>query len=328
MFTPALVGSINNSGKRKTVPGGVSGLQDWINRSTASGVFRALRFDTDAAVNNFRFTNGVGLDSSPAGGSVGSYVRRNATEGILGDGALELEQMTDGNMNSYLWVPFDNTKSTWQFNETGYNRGPGEEFYMQVRMKSNCGGDGSTGGGGRKNFSVSRLTSSYTFNELVVQDTNYRGVIQMYQGLGPTGTPYQPFEELTGGSDFNFQPGSQYATAPAYCSYQAGDYMNQAACATYFNGEWVTYLLHVIPSTDGVADGTCELFIWKTGMSDYVRLIQKTSFEMNYDSDKPDGFNAAILWIYETGRTAGAANQKQWYDQLILSTDFIPRPQV
>lgn len=325
ILNSATISSVGNS--RKTLPSGVSGLQDWINRSTASGVFRALRFETDASVNNFRFTNGTGLDTSPAGGSVGSYVRRNATEGILGDGALELEQMTNTNMSSYLWVPFDNTKSTWQFNETGYNRGPGQEFYMQVRMKSNCGGSGSTGGGGRKNFSVTRLTSSYTFNELVVQDTNYRGVLQMYSGFRD-GVAYNPINEAVAPSDFNFQPGSLYATAPAYCSYQAGDYMNQAACATYFNNEWVTYLLHVIPSDDGVANGTVELFIWKPGMTDYVRVIRQTSFEMNYDSDKPDGYNAAILWIYETGRTAGPSNQKQWYDQLILSTNFIPRPQV
>lgn len=327
MMLPSVAAAAASARGRRVAPGGVTLQSDWVSRSTAAGVFRAIRFDSDANVDNFRFTNGVGLDQSPAGGSVGSYVRRNPTEGIMGDGALEMEQQTDSNMSSYWCLPFDSSKSTWQFNETGYNRGPGEEFYMQVRMKTNCGGQDSTGGGGRKNFSVSRLTNSYTFQEQVVQDTFYRGVIQMYSGFRE-GAAYNPISTQVGGSDFDLQPGSNYAEAPAYCSYQGGDYVNQAPCATYFNGEWITYLLHIIPSDDGVSNGTTELFIWKDGWADYKRVIQATSFEMNYDSDKPDGFNAAILWIYETGRTAGAANQKQWYDQVILSTQFIARPQI
>lgn len=299
--------------------------QDWINRSTGSGVVRAFRFNDVANVNNFRFTNGVGLDLNPTPGSVGSYVSQDLTDGIFGDGAAKLTQMTDQNMSSYLWIPFDPAKSTWQNNETGYNRGPGQEFYMQVFMKSNCGGSAGTGGGGRKNMSVSRLTNSYTLNELVVQDTNYRGVIQMYSGFRD-GVAYNPINTAVPPSDFNFQPGSTYATAPAYCSYQAGDYMNQPACATYFNGEWICYLMHVIPSDDGVSNGTVELSIWRNGWADYEKVISQSSFQMNYDSDKPDGFNATLLWIYETGRTSGPANQTQWYDQYIMSTSFIPAP--
>lgn len=303
----------------------ISALQDWINRSTHPDVFRAVRFDTNAAVNNFRFTNGVGLDPNPAEGSVGSFVRRNPTEGIIGDGALELEQQTNNNMNSYWHLPFDSAKSTWLYEETGYNRGPGQEFWVQLRMKTNCGGQSSVGGGGRKNFSVTRLTNSYTFNELVVQDTFYRGVIQMYSGFRE-GVAYNPISDQVGGSDFDLQPGSTYATAPAYCSYQAGNFLTQPSCATYFNGDWVTYLLHVIPSTDGVSNGTVELEIWKPGWADYRKVISKSSFQMVYDSDKPDGYNALICWIYETGRTSGPANQKQWYDEVILSTSRIARP--
>jgi hypothetical protein len=302
----------------------LSATESWLYRSTLPGTFRKLRFDTVASVNNFRFSSGVGLDSNPTAPAVGSYVRRNPTEGIIGDGALELEQMTSGNMNSYLWVPFDSSRPTWQFNETGFNRGPGEEFYVQVWVKTNCGGDNSTGGAGRKVFSVTRGSASYTFNEIVVQDTEYRGVMQMYQGMGPTGTAYDPFLEARGASDFDLQPGADYVAEPSYCSYQAGDYENQAACATWFNDEWVQYRLHVIPSTDGVADGTIELEFWKTGMATSKKAMSRSSCEMNYDSDKPDGYNHFIAWIYETGRTSGPANQKQWYDQIIISRNPIP----
>lgn len=297
-------------------------IESWLYRSTLAGTFRSLRFDTAAAVDNFRFTSGVGLDQSPSSG-MGLNVRRNATEGIIGDGALELEQLTSDNMSSYLWLPFDSSKQTWQFNETGFNRGPGEEFYVQVAMKSNCGGSAGTNGEGRKNFSVTRLTASYTANELVVQDTLYRGIIQMYSGYRD-GVAYNPVLEDVGGGDFDLQPGGDYATPPDFCSYADGDYINQSGCATYFNGEWITYLMHVIPATDGASNGTLELSIWKSGWSAYKKIVSQTGFEMNYDSDKPDGYNAFIAWIYETGRSGGPSNQKQWYDQIILSRNYIP----
>lgn len=308
------------------IVGDVSALESWLYRSTLPGVFRKLRFDTNASVDNFRFVDQVGLQQTPSG--QGLNVRRNPTEGIIGDGALELEQLSNGNLASYLWLPFDQTRTTWQFNETGFNRGPGEEFYVQVRVKTNCGGVAGVNGQGRKVFSVTRGTASYTANELVVQDTLYRGIMQMYQGLGPgygQGTvAYQPFDTPRPGADLDLQPGSDYVAEPAYCSYQAGNYMSQAACATWFNNEWVQYRMHVIPSTNGVSNGTLELEFWKTGMAASKKVISLTNIPMFYDGDKPAGYNHFIAWIYETERTSGPANQKQWYDQIIISRNSIP----
>jgi hypothetical protein len=307
---------------------------DHVNRMTGASVFRAMDFPSATPVNNYRFSDGIGHDPTPTGGSTGSYVRWAPNDGSFGMGCLELEQMTSGNMNSYLWVPFDNTKATYEFNDSGYNRGPGQAFWMQVQMKTNCGGMASTGGGGRKEFSVSLLTNSYTAQELVYQDTNYRGVAQMYQGVGPN-SAYEGFEEQTAvlgyspydpGIDFNLQPGGDYNTAPAFCSYANPTApASQGACWNLQNGEWVTYLMYVLPSSDNVANGKVELYGWVDGMTDYVKIMSKDPFLIKYDSGKVF-YNAALLWIYETGRTSGAANHKQWYKSLILSTATIPAP--
>lgn len=307
-------------------PPGTDLGEDWTARSSGTQVFRALRFPSAANVNAFRFSSGVGHDPNPSAGSLGSYVRWNATDGIMGDGALELEQHVSDNVNSYWWLPFDPAKTTYEFNETGLNFAPGQDFWVQFREKTNCSGASSTGGGGRKVASASRLTASYTAQEIVMQDTQYRGVFQMYQGLALDGTAYKPFEEPAGAGDFNFQPGSEYAVPPGFCSYQQVNVGNLANCWTWGASEWICYLMHIKPSTDNVANGRVRVWAWKPGMSDYVLITRKESFGMRYDADKPHGYNAFLAWIYETGRTAGPANQKQWYDQVILSRGYVPPP--
>jgi hypothetical protein len=303
-----------------------SAAGDWVARSTATGVIWAQLFEDEASVANYRFTNGVGLDLTPSPGSTGSYVRYLAGGGILGNGCLELEQRTDGNMSSYWCRPFNPALTQYQMTGAGGDKTAGQPFYLQVRVKTNCGGEGSTGGAGRKVFSVSRTENSYTWQEVVVQDTWYRGVFQMYQGMGSGNEAYKSFEEPIGGSDFNFQPRSEYAISPAYCSYQAGNYPNQAACWTWGDDEWITYMMYVLPATDQQSNGHVTMWVWKPGMSGYVKVMDKPNLYMRYDTDKTFGFNAALLWIYETGRTAGPSNQKQWYDQVILSTQPIACP--
>jgi hypothetical protein len=85
-------------------------------------------------------------------------------------------------------------------------------------------------------------------------------------------------------------------------------------------------MMYVLPATDQQSNGHVTMWVWKPGMSGYVKVMDKPNLYMRYDTDKTFGFNAALLWIYETGRTAGPSNQKQWYDQVILSTQPIACP--
>jgi hypothetical protein len=303
-----------------STPGGT--LQaDWDARAAigiASGGWAQL-FESDADVSNWRFTNGVGWDPTPAGGSTGSYVRRLAGGGIMGNGCLELEQMTGGNMSSYWQRCFDPAISNWQSNCPNGQRFAHQPFYVQLRFKTNCEGvQGGVGGGGRKLWSVSRMENSYTFQEQVIQDTNYKGVIQGYQGKGDAST-YQPYEVAAGGSDFNLQPGSQYSPNGGYCSYQLiADGIRTDSWMSGIN-VWTTYLMYVEPADHGQSNGRVTVWAHREGMSDYVRIINKLSFYMEYDGDKAAAFNAFLAWMYETGRTSGLAGLKQWYDQIIYS---------
>lgn len=324
MILPAVTSSLRKNKRANPPPSSL--LSDWIARSTGSGVIRSSLFESDSSVDNFRFTNGVGHDPNPTEGSKGTFVRRDPTGGIMGNGCLELEQMTDDNMNSYWQIPFDTSLTTWSSATTGYKTAH-QPFYVQVAVKTNCFGvQGGVGGGGRKFWSVSSMQNSYTFQEQVFEDTLYKGVFAMYQGKGNTST-FQPYKEPAGAFDFNEQPGSEYAESPGFCSYSAINEDDRSNCWIPGN-TWEWHLLYVDPATDQTADGTITVWVWKPGMSDYVRIIHKTDFYMEYDSDKTKGFNAFIAWIYETGRSSGDANLKQWYDQVILSTEFIPRPLV
>lgn len=216
--------------------------------------------------------------------------------------------------------------------KAGGDRVAGQPFYLQLRSKTNCSGVAGTNGGGRKVFSVSRTENSYTVQEIVAQDTYYRGVFQMYQGMGAGGTAYLSFEEHAGAYDFNFQPGSAYAKSPGYCSYtkvKAGD---RTDCWLWGDNQWTTYLMYVSPAANQTANGAVTVWAWRPGMPDYVKIMDKQNLWMTYQGTDSlgntlaPGFNAALLWIYETGRTGGPSGQKQWYDQVILSKNHIACP--
>lgn len=278
----------------------------------------------------------MGWDPNPAPGSRGSYVRRNPTDGILGRGCLELEQLTNGNLNSYWWRPFNPARAQYQMYDAGGDLGAGEEFYLQVRLKVSAArlGIAGAGGGGNKLFSVSRTENSYTAQEIVAQDTFYRRVFQMYQGVGAK-TAYQSIEEPVPPYDFNLEPGSEFAKAPSYCSYAKVSAGDRSGCWLLGPDEWMTYLMRVVPSRPATSNGTLQVWAWKAGMSGYVKIVDKQNLWMTYDNQQlsngafpPPAFNAVLLWGYETGRSSGPAGQKQFYDQVILSRSHIACPSV
>lgn len=291
---------------------------DWLARQAVAVAANGWgqTFETDADVDNWRFTNGVGWDPTPAG--VGANVRRNATEGIMGRGALEIEQLTTGNMNSY-WTRCFNPAIAHYTSNAGGDRTAGQEFWLQFRGKANDQGQGSTGGEGRKFFSASRSEASYTFQEIVWQDLFNRGVYQMYQGMGVGSVQYAPFEEGGyPGSDINLQPGSDFAEpgGRGYCSYQLVGASDRTDCWVQ-DETYITYNWRIKPATDQTADGIFTGWAARAGATSWTKIMDKQSLWMHYDPGFTAGFNAVLAWIYETNRTAGPANQKQWYDQII-----------
>lgn len=334
MFGMSSLGSFAGEGRpariTPTVQGSTTLMQDWITRSTSPGVFRAHLFTQDSDVNNFRFSDTIAWDPTPAPGSTGSFVRRNPTQGIMGNGCLEMEQLTNGNMNSNWWLPLNPALTHYQLSGAGGDHYFGQPLYAQFRFWTNYNGIAGTNATGRKRAEFTRTEQTFTNQEIVMSDVNTVGVFQMYSGIGPDGSNFANFAEaVPGGSgDYNYQPGSQYAVAPGYCSYQGNQHGDKSNCWQDFNNTWITYLFHVNPSQDQVANGTITVWAWLPGMSDYVRIMSKVNQKMFYDADKTLGFNAFVLWCYENNRSAGPAGQFQRYDQVILSTQMIPAPTV
>lgn len=316
-------------------------LADWNARLATPGLVRAQRFTSAADVNKYRYSNGIGYDPTPAPGSIGSNVYFVSNDGVIGDGAMRQDQLSTGNMNTVWWMPFDpalvDGNSLNQENPSAIGFGPGQGFYMQIAIKGNqYGNNNSQGGEGRKMFSVSRTRMTDTDQEIVTVDQFYRGVYSAYQGYGimasTTGwLQHNPI--ATGplaGADFNLQPGSTYAVSPAYCSYQQVNMGNKANCWVIQNNVWVHYLIYVLPSHYQTADGHYTVWAWTHGMPDYAMVIDVPNFAMQYGEDGVhtgvDNLNAMVAWIYDTGSAGVTSPTSQWYDQILIGTQFIPHP--
>ena len=201
-----------------------------------------------------------------------------------------------------------------------------------------AGVNNTTGGGGRKVFSLTRTSYSDTDQELVFLDTYYRGIFEMYQGYGNypantgTYTGYNPIATSVGsGGDYNLEPGSTYAVSPGYCSYQSVNGGNKANCWVLTNNEWITYYFYVLPSSQQTANGRIIVNVWVPGMSGYAQVMDSGAIGMQYgNSDTPgavaSGYNAGIFWIYDTGSTGVTSPTYQYYDQLIVSSQPIAVP--
>lgn len=75
----------------------VTPLSDWVSRSTGPGVIWAQRFTQDLDVNRFLGAN------TPNKTTAAAFIRRSATDGILGDGCME-HFFPQGGLPQYGWV--------------------------------------------------------------------------------------------------------------------------------------------------------------------------------------------------------------------------------
>ena len=300
--------------------GGGTLMQDWIARSTAPGVQWSSLFTTAADVSNWRFTNAIGWDQNPTPGSGGSYVRRSATEGIMGNGALELEQPAVADLNSsYYWRDFNPASTHMTFaTDAGGNRGPGQEFWIQLRVKGTHFGTGV--GGGRKIMDIARNEQTSIGQKLVWEDTHFIGIFAMYQGRTADGT--------FNGGIFREQP-------PGFQNRQPGSsqhvclYPNFTDCFELENNVWWTWQFYVKPANEATSNGVLTVKAWKPGLSDWITVLHVSDLYCEYSNPPyPSAMNALALFTYETTGTSGIPGVYQWYDQIIVSHQVIARPQV
>jgi hypothetical protein len=98
---------------------------------------------------------------------------------------------------------------------------------------------------------------------------------------------------------------------------------------------WVTYLIHMLPGRQGVAETTCEVFAAIDGATSYTTILSGATYAWNYEFDlarDPPAFNSfsptnyANAYVGTGSVGAPSASNAIEYTQIILSRNTIPVP--
>lgn len=346
-YTLSCSGDGGTSSKSVTVTvssaaGGVDADADWLARSTAPGVVMATRFDSEADVSNW------------IAGTNGDHLSWDQSRKASGNGSLRFAILkTDGasSGNWARWLADDHREFL-----------PGDTFYVQYRqyVPAYLATHDFVGGGGWKQSIISRHAASMNgvsqqepygsnqLNEIVIQNTNHRGIVQGYNR--DTEGRFPPWEVAAGtgcsSSDFIFQNAvdrgpqsvgtacendrarygglySYYQTKPS--GYQEGAPDPLSGGFRYYPDEWLTIMIEVKLGQYGTSsyDTQVKVYAAREGKP-YELIIDRR------DLDLGDGPGHDTLWLlpYNTDRQPDSSRQDTFtnYDEAIVSTQFIPAP--
>lgn len=311
--------------------GGALGLaQDWLDRSTASGVTQAIRFDVSTNATSY---------AHPDSGQ--PNVVQNPTGGILGDGCLRINVPASSGSNPGAWrVPFD---SSWTTDSQGFGSA---DYYTQFRVKFGPNrwttDPGASGGAKIANWSQYKQSSpgssqSHLNSEVVAQFLSQtESALIGYNDTASAGGQSSNIFDLVDypqSGDINFQNsvdnGSGIADKFArYCLYQPGAPSNiSAGCVRFVEGVWYTIYVHQkVVTPNGTTGNIFEMSYAGPDDTTYRPLVSLTNQLFGYDADAPNGNNGLWLLPYKTGRTSGSETYHE-YDQVIVSTSPIACPQ-
>lgn len=301
---------------------GVTALQDWINRSTATGVVQSQRFTSSSDVS-------LGLHGV-------SYpnVTFDASDGIIGDGALKVNiPSTDGANSGAWWIPLN---SSWTSDGEGFGS---TDFYVQFRWKPGANRFVATnGGGGFKivlfgcyKFSDPANSISHPIGEFEIGSYIYNAMLSAYRDASsspPGGGSADGFYEPYGPSDFKLQNaidnGSGLSDPDRFCLYQGGP---TAGCWYIDDQAWMTIDVHIKQASMGGTTGNrFELWATRYGSQVRTKLLNFSDFTLGFDSVIPNGVNMFYATPYDTGRIDSSVDTAVWYDQIIVSTQMIAVP--
>jgi hypothetical protein len=257
----------------------------------------------------------------------------------LGNGRDEDDPGANDTLTVRDWVPTDGGATLTQFDNVGYYGHPsydpgggvfdGNEYYLQYRFKADprrmSVGNDAVG----KLITICTNNRSLTDQTIVVYSAyptpNGFGNPNYFRAYYyPSGS--QPIE--TG--DALGRPGQQvgselnagYASVGDYCAVGTA---GEGRCWAYSEG-WDTILIHSVPGRTGVAEALWEVWAAHPGETSYTKI-----YDMFYAPDTynfgQSGYNALDFSIYQNGNVQ-ATDFYQRYDQIILSQNFIPCPQV
>jgi hypothetical protein len=313
------------SGTTQTPGGSGSALQDWINRSTATGVVMATRFTQTSHVTSWTHNDGTQ-----------DHLEFRSTGGIIGDGCMRINVLpTDGPSSGQWRRPLNDSWTT-----NGNSGIQSEDYYIQFRCR--FGPDRltpSVNGGGNKlcivggyNYTSPNSSHSNVDSEVVVTNPDWLEIPIVYNHNA--GQQVQRFQSGVGGFSTTQQPardrGTSFSGLDRYCVYQNSSNPTSPGCWFFEEEEWFTVYMHLKQNTPGGSSGNrLELYVARDGETSYSRLFDETNFAWALDStDAPRGLVGLWLLPYDTNRTSGTVTTYQEYDQVIVSTQPIACPQV
>lgn len=347
-----------------TAPGGqpsTAAEDDWIARSTGSGVIFAHDFRSAAEVDLFRWTGGYAGGNDPlAKGVNASRCFWQSADGIPGTGGKCLEQFrpagsdeasgawwrifspvanngrsvpdpaANGTIPLETWAPTDGGDQTNTWGQRGVIAHPsfsgtpyiGTELYLQVRVKMDP--RRSTGG---NESALSQVGSDgggklfFISNHL--QSLSSQEVVTYSRGHNGGGPGSPNFQRLYVTSGF-----LPLELADGSSGQQIRNDLGFCDVSTSpgncwsYSGGWDTLLYHWQPGRPGIKETRARIYGVNEGLSAY-RLLWDATYSTEYST--VNGFNAFISSAFQNG-----ANMPQdfWhrYTQIILSKNFIPCP--
>jgi hypothetical protein len=313
----------------------VAMAEDWATRSSKPEVLMATKFDTAAEVTDWRVANGAAdhvtwdqtMSASPGGGSLRFAI-------------LKTDAASSGDWSR--WLSDDQREF-----------GEGDEFYVQYRqyVPTFLATHDFAGGGGWKQSIISRHSAamgpapygSNQLNEIVLQNTNHRGIVQGYnRDLDGKFPPWEvPAVTACSNSDFRYQNaidrGPQSIGTPCqndrarygglYSYYQSnpsGAPDPLTGAFIYYPNEWVTYLFRVRIGTYGSNNHLVQVWGVRQGDTQYTLIHDKQNLRLG------QGPPHDALWLlpYNTNRVADAGRQDTFtaYDEVIVSLAPIAAP--
>lgn len=342
----------NILGGATSLPCPAEGVEaDWNARTSGSAVVWFHDFRTDAEVDAYRWSPGFGND--PGDTHRPGLCRRNTSDGITGGGCLELIYPVGSSAAPGWWRPFGPMSGisngrgdddpgangtialeSWDTSTRGVNEAyrrsyyshpsyvgadgfsadqfDGNEFWLQFRIKIDR--ERYQSGTPREGKQSFLATTQQTLNQEIVQMNRLNRQANWYTNFGSSPD--------TGGA-MGIRSGSKQT---------GGDYEqcgSGGACWEYSDAQWVTWLYHVVPGTDGDKNTLFEAFVARPGQTRYETVFsaQNTMNFSEASTGHPKGYNSFQPSNYMNNQSTS----RQWYqryDQIIFSRELIPCPQV
>lgn len=327
-----------------TTSGSTSADSDWSTRSTASGVVRALGFDTQAQWLDHVWEN-TGCDSRYAPGCRMNAWDQTVKASGAGSVRFDIPSQAGASDAGSLAVNFTDNYAV-QF-------GSNEEFWVQWRQRFDdyfirheyaAEGGGSTDwkqiiiGEGDRIQSDGDLFKANSCTQL--EQVMRRGGIGyplMYQTCGE----YLAYQDaLPYDWNFTYQNQRLRSDGRSACTlYDGREYSDTSGCLRYYPNEWMTFMVHVKLGAYGTAysefheqtrtgytNSTVEFYVARAGGPLQVAHRQGNFVIPNDTPEAQYGKVWLLPFMTNKDESEVTSSASTWYDELIISSKAIPAP--